>query len=302
VAINYNGSTLVDRFLAGIRVTDYAPLEVIVVDNASGDVSARMFAAHDNVHVVRSGVNLGYGRGCNLGAQHAHGELLLFMNPDVDLSTDTVSVLVRDLLSTPDAAIVCATTLEAGHHHERERRVEDVASMSASVMLVEREHFDALGGFDPWIFLYSEDTDLCYRTWLAGRRVLKDWDAVAVHDGGGTGGGQRWSAEQIKNGLYIHFKLRGWPATVRYTGRMLIKTLVRGIRLHDPGVLSAWAINARELPNTLAKRRAVRGAATQADRALLERLGAEHAYWARRSWRRRLALALRKRISAMRTP
>ena len=300
VAINYNGSALVDRFLAGIRVTDYAPLEVIVVDNASTDGSAQMFAADDDVHMVDSSVNLGYGRGCNLGAKYAHGELLCFMNPDVDLSADTISVLVRDLLGTPGAAIVCATTLVAGHRHDRRRYVEDVAAMAGAVMLVEREHFTALDGFDPWIFLYSEDTELCYRTWLAGRRVLKDWDAVAGHDMGGTGGGRRWSAEQIKNGLYIHLKLRGWPATVRYAGRMVLKTILRGLKLRDPAVLSAWTVNVRELRRTLAKRRAVRGSATPADRALLERLGAEYAYWSRRNWRRSVRRAVERRVSWVR--
>jgi N-acetylglucosaminyl-diphospho-decaprenol L-rhamnosyltransferase len=297
IAVNYNGSTQVDRFLAGVRASDYAPLEVIVVDNASSDDSATLFAAAEGVTVIESPENLGYGRGCNLGAEHAHGELLLFMNPDVDLHTDTISILVRDLLENPDAAIVCATTLDPGKQHERQRRVEDVAAMNATTILVERAHFERLGGFDPWIFLYSEDTDLCYRTWLLGRRVLKSWDAVAEHDVGGAGGGRRWSAEQIKNGLYVHIKLRAWPATVRYGTRMLAKTIVRGVRLRDPAIPNAWIINVRELPQTLAKRRATRGAATPADRDRLERLGAEHAYWARRSWRQETQRAVRRRLA-----
>jgi GT2 family glycosyltransferase len=297
IAVNYNGSSQVDRFLAGVRASDYAPLEVIVVDNASSDDSAALFAAAEDMMAIESPENLGYGRGCNLGAKHARGELLLFMNPDVDLHTDTISILVRDLLENPDAAIVCATTLDPGTQHARQRRVEDVASMNATTILVERTHFERLEGFDPWIFLYSEDADLCYRTWLLGRRVLKSWDAVAEHDVGGAGGGHRWSAEQVKNGLYVHLKLRAWPATARYGCRMLAKTAIRGVRLRDPAILSAWTINARELPQTLAKRRATRGTATQADRDRLERLGAEHDYWARRSWRTGVKRAARRRLS-----
>jgi GT2 family glycosyltransferase len=285
IAINHNGLSQVRRFLEGVRASDYSPLELIVVDNASTDGSCELYEADPAVRVVRSRENLGYGSGCNLGAEHAGGSLLLFMNPDVSLHPDTISVLVRDIRENAGAAVVCATMLEAGGSHERQAKVEDVAAMAGTAMMVDREHFEALGGFDPWIFLYSEDTDLCYRTWLAGRRVLKVWDAVAEHDVGGTGGGHRWSAEQIKNGIYIHIKLRAWPATVRYCGRMAAKTVVRGIKLRDPGVLGAWAVNVRELPATLRKRRRLRGAASAADRDLLERLGAEHAYWARRSWR-----------------
>ncbi len=296
VAVNYNGAALVERFLKGVRASEYAPLELIVVDNASSDDSAERFAAQEGVQVIASAENLGYGRACNLGAQHARGELLLFMNPDVDLHSDTVSVLVRELFANPNTSVVCTTMIEEGHHHERRIYAEDVASMEAAAMLVEREHFERLGGFDPWIFLYHEDNDLCYRTWLLGRRVLKAWDAVADHDVGGTGGGHRWSAEQIKNGLYVHLKLRGWPATARYAARMAAKTILRGVRLRDPAVLDAWRANAAELPQTLAKRRAIRGAAAPENRKRLERLGAEHAYWARRSWRVQLRLGLERRL------
>jgi N-acetylglucosaminyl-diphospho-decaprenol L-rhamnosyltransferase len=285
IAINHNGLDQVERFMAGVRASSYRPLELIVVDNASTDGSAERYEQCAEATVVRSAENLGYGRGCNLGAEHARGPLLLFMNPDVSLHADTIAVLVADLERTPGAAVVCATMLEAGFAHERSEKVEDVAAMAATTMLVERSHFEALGGFDPWIFLYSEDTDLCYRTWLLGWRVLKSWDAVAEHDVGGTGGGHGWSADQIKNGLYVHLKLRGWPATARYAARMAAKTLIRGVRLRDPRVLGAWTANVRELPLTLSKRRALLGAASAEDRARLERLGAEHAYWARRSWR-----------------
>jgi N-acetylglucosaminyl-diphospho-decaprenol L-rhamnosyltransferase len=296
VAINYNGAGLVERFLEGVRVSEYESLELIVIDNASTDDSAERFASHPEVRLVSSEENLGYGRACNLGAEHARGELLLFMNPDVDLHADTISVLVRELKRIPEASIVCTTMIEEGHHHERRVYAEDVASMEAAAMMVERAHFERLGGFDTWIFLYHEDNELCYRTWLVGRRVLKAWDAVADHDVGGTGGGHGWSGEQIKNGLYVHLKLRGWPATARYAAWMAAKTLLRGLRLRDPAVLDAWAVNIRELPATLSKRAAVRGAASAHDRERLERLGAEHAYWARRSWRVQLRLGLERRL------
>jgi GT2 family glycosyltransferase len=296
IAINHNGLDQVERFMTGVRSSSHQPLELIIVDNASTDGSAERYEACPEASVLRSVENLGYGRGCNLGAEQASGSLLLFMNPDVSLHEDTIAVLVRDLQQTPGAAVVCATMLEAGFSHERSDRVEDVAAMAATTMLVERAHFQALGGFDPWIFLYSEDTDLCYRTWLLGRRVLKSWGAVAEHDVGGTGGGHGWSADQIKNGLYVHLKLRAWSATARYAARMAAKTLIRGVRLRDPRVLGAWAANARELGPTLGKRRALLGAAAASDRERLERLGAEHAYWARRSWRTSALVAIRSRL------
>lgn len=298
IPIAYNSRDLLPRLLAGLRASEYSPLEIVIVDNASSDGTEAALADQDDVTLLRSEENLGYGRGCNLGAERAKGELLLFMNPDVDLWPDTISLLVRDLQQTPGAAVVCATTHDPGGSHERRSLVSDVAAMNATIMLVERAHFERIGGFDPRIFLYFEDTDFCYRTWLAGRRVLRSWEAVADHDLGGAGGGARWSGEQIKNGVYVCIKLRAWPAAARYTGRMALKTIVRGLARRDLSVLAAWEFNLRELPTTLAQRRELRGGANPADRARLDRLSAEHAYWGRRNWREGVVRALRARLGA----
>lgn len=298
VAVNHDGAELVESFMSGVERTSYEPLEVIVVDNASHDSSPEDFAAYEAVQLVRSATNLGFGGGCNIGAQRARGELVVFMNPDVVLAHDTIELLVADKRATPDAAIVFASLLVEGFEHHRSSRVEDVASMAAATMLVERAHFERIGGFDPWIFLYSEDDDLCYRTWLSGRRVVKSWNAVAEHSVGGAGGGRRWSAEQIKNGLYVHLKLRAWPAVLRFAGRALVKTLVRGVALRDRRVLAAWSRNVAELPATLSKRRTLRGAATPERLRLLERLAAENEHFSRRAWRRRLRMDLQRRFGS----
>ena len=65
-------------------------------------------------------------------------------------------------------------------------------------MLVEREHFERLGGFDPWIFLYHEDNDLCYRTWLLGRRVLKAWMRSPITTSGAPGAAMDGAASRSR--------------------------------------------------------------------------------------------------------
>jgi N-acetylglucosaminyl-diphospho-decaprenol L-rhamnosyltransferase len=298
VAVNYNGLELLDAFLESVATSDYAPVEVIVVDNASHDESVSFLHERGGVEVLVSPENIGFGRGCNLGARHARGELLLFMNVDIVLLPDTVRTLVRNLLDDPAIAISCATLIDPDvSERHREPRVHDVAAMAAATMLVEREHFDALGGFDPSIFLYFEDTDLCYRTWLAGRRVVIDKDALAIHERGGTGGGHSHSAQQIQNGLYVHLKSRSWRATMRFASRMVVKTVVRGVGRGDVSVVSAWTRNARDFPRTMSKRRATLGAASSADRAKLERLGIEHLYWTRRNWKEQAGKSARRRIA-----
>ena len=290
IAVNHNGAEVIEAFLASLEASEHPLAEVIVVDCASTDDSLERIRRGAWAATVVEAPNLGFGRGCNLGAERARGELLLFANPDVVLHPDTVSTLVRDLKSTPGAAVVCPTLLEPSHPtHVREARVEEVASMAFAVALVDRAHFQAIGGFDPAIFLYWEDTDFCYRTWLAGRKVLKAWDAVAEHELGGSAGGSSFAGEQIKNGLRVHVKLRSWPATARFAGRMAVKTVVHGVGARDPAVLRAWVEAARGLRRSLAARRRELGRATAADRARLWELCRAHDYWQRRAVRARIA-------------
>jgi GT2 family glycosyltransferase len=297
VVVNYCGEDVLGPFLDSVLDGPRPPREVIVVDNASTDGSLELLRARPGVRVVASPDDLGFGRGANLGATHATGELLLFANPDVILRDDTIACLARDLLATPGAAIATANLVEPDKPlPERTHQIEEVAAMSGALMLIERAHFDRIGGFDPAIFLYSEDTDICYRTVLAGRRVVKVWDAVGTHEAHGSGGGPRWSAEQIKNGLYVYLTARSAPAVVRYSGRMAVKTVVRGIRFRDPTVVGAWVATARRLPATLDRRRQIRGAAAPAERARLDRLAREHDYWQRVNWRRSIVAGLRRRV------
>jgi GT2 family glycosyltransferase len=297
VVVNYRSAEEVEGFVASLSTSEIAPHEVIVVDNASGDDSVARLSGRDDITLVASPINTGFGGGCNLGAAAATGDLIFLSNPDVRLRPGTLTALLRALRDDPRVAIACPDLLgEADASYVGKRYDEPVASMAGAAMLIDRAAFTALGGFDDHIFLYSEDADLCYRTWLSGRGVVKVWDAIGDHVAHGAGGGRQWSHEQIKNGLYVYLKLRDKRSLARYGVRMAIKTVVRGLRGRDPRVLSAWWSNLRDLRSTLAKRRAVRDGARPEDRARLDQLCLDHDYWVRTHYRRELVGVVRGRL------
>lgn len=297
VVVNYRSAGEVERFVASVRASAVPAHEVIVVDNASGDDSLARLQGRDDLRLIASERNTGFGGGCNLGAAAATGDLLLIANPDVRLRPGTLTALVRAMRSAPEIAIACPDLLSppfgdyAGRHY-----IEPVAAMAGAVMLIDRAVYDAVGGFDPRIFLYAEDTDLCYRVWLTGRSVVKVWDAIGEHDAHGTGGGRQWSHEQVKNGLYVHLKLRNRRSIVRYAGRMLLKTGVRGLRAREPRIVAVWWAVARDLPSTLAERRRLRGGARPEDVRRLDALCREHDYWSRVNWWRVARADARRRM------
>jgi GT2 family glycosyltransferase len=198
---------------------------VVVVDNASGDGSADV-ARRSGARVVEAGANIGFGPACNLGAEASTpSETILFLNPDAALvnGASAIASLLEVLDADPAVAAVAPALTgdgqEAFHlrklpspaslareaflvnkllpenagfraerYLDRARDVPfDVEQPAGAALLVRRDVFAALGGFDPaFTPAWFEDVDLCARIWKSGRRIRYVPSARATHVGGTT--------------------------------------------------------------------------------------------------------------------
>ncbi|SFK70197.1 glycosyltransferase [Methylorubrum salsuginis] len=188
--------------LAGVR------FEVILVDNASSPETRSLYPHLDGVTRIENAENTGFGPACNAGAERARGRFLLFLNPDVDLMPGAMAAMVAAFRDHADIGIVGARLVFPGgylqesgagfrddagltHPHGRgnldpltpeHAATRDVGYVSGAVLMIERALFETLGGFDPLFApAYYEDTDLCLRCHQAGRRVLVQPRATAIH-------------------------------------------------------------------------------------------------------------------------
>jgi GT2 family glycosyltransferase len=315
IVVAYNSAAHLPDFFTSLSTTRYPRYEVIVVDNASPDGTARYVAErHPEVRLLANAENAGFGRACNQGARAASGELLVFLNPDVAVTPDWLDILVRHMAEHPDAGIICPQTLYPDDRRPTtdDRRpnnnesfrlsssvlrpssfalrpssgVAETAAVPGAAMMVRRAAWRTLGGFDEAYFLYWEDTDLCWRAWLLGWRVLEDLEARVYHERGGSGGASRWDAERAKNALRTYLKTMRWRKAVPFAATLLAKTLVKIALRRSPSMLNAWAWNARHLGETLARRREL-ARARRIDPAVLEWLAAIHARRGRRERRER---------------
>jgi len=91
---------MLDSLPAAFGAVDY---ELVVVDNASGDDSAALAAAREGTRLVRLESNTGFTHAANVGARLGHGDLLLFLNPDVVCPPASMARLVDALASRPEA-------------------------------------------------------------------------------------------------------------------------------------------------------------------------------------------------------
>lgn len=210
VIVSFNARDLLTLTLYRLATQQFfagASFEVIVVDNASDSETQAVLDQLDNVEIIRNTKNLGYGPACNRGAAAARGRYLLFLNPDVDLMPGAIGALVKPFADATVGIVGAHLVFPGGYLQEcgaffrDDAQVthpyvrgnsnpllpegafqRDVGYVSGAVMAVDRTLFDELGGFDDLFApAYFEDTDLCVRCHQAGRRVIYQPKASAIH-------------------------------------------------------------------------------------------------------------------------
>ena len=215
--------------LAGLRGLS-GPAAILVADNASTDGTARWLAeTHPDVRHVRFDANLGFAEGNDRAvAEHVDTSWVWLLNNDTAVMPDALERLC-DALADGGAAAGARLVDWAGrrldfdggamswtgHGHAlgHGAPVSGTGESSApritffltgAALLVHRETFLALGGFDPTYFAYYEDVDLGWRMTLAGLDPLHVPAAVVRHRGGGSGralGGDRRARLHERNAL-----------------------------------------------------------------------------------------------------
>lgn len=207
--LNYRGERYLDGCLAALAKLDPAPSEYVAVDNASPDGSGDRLAAHPPTlagrpfRFVRAPGNGGYAGGHNLGARSAAGAYLAFLNVTVQPEPGWLRV-VPWLDAHPEVAFAMPATFRADGSERIEslgslirpsgqftvvgsgRReapappprpfVAEVTSVLGAAFVARRAVFQELGGFDESMFMYFEESDLCWRGWLRGHRSVAWFD------------------------------------------------------------------------------------------------------------------------------
>jgi len=211
VVVNYNGREHLQAGLPSLAALDWPAdaLEVILVDNASTDDSLTVTRGLlPQVRLLPQNHNHGFAPACNLGARAARGEYVAFLNNDARVPPDWLRAMTGPFAAPGGADLACVASkivswdgrlvdfvggalnvygrafqIDQGLPYD-ENRYHDARELlfaCGGAMLIRREVFLDVGGFDDDFVAYFEDVDLGWRLWLMGYRVVLAPDAVAYH-------------------------------------------------------------------------------------------------------------------------
>lgn len=242
VIVNYNTKDKLRQCLQALsnsNLEDVAGMEVIVVDNASSDNSPEMVGLEfPKVELVRNSKNVGFGSANNIGIRGALHELVLLLNSDAYVDSESIRTLVQVFddptvvaagpkLLNPDGtlqesscnrltlwAVYCEQMYlekifpssklfspywNSRWHHE----TSETEQVMGACLMMRR----GLELFDERFFLYCEDTELCKRLRRHGK-ILYVPESEVTHDLGSSSDSSRWRAIAFYNrGKELYFQI-----------------------------------------------------------------------------------------------
>ena len=237
---------LLRKCVEGIEQTRYPALDVIVVDNESRELETQTLLDDlrlRGVNVISAAGPFNFSALNNLAVAHARGGLLCFLNNDVEMtSPDWLTILVHQAIR-PDIGAVGARLLYAdgtvqhagvftgigggaGHAHrhqrhdergyfERSRLPQRVSAVTAACLVVAKDKFLAVGGFDEAHFPVAfNDVDLCLKLNTRGWQSLYEPRATLIHHESRSRGSDRAKSNRLRFAAELE-ALKGKWATDR---------------------------------------------------------------------------------------
>jgi GT2 family glycosyltransferase len=298
------GGPDLEACLASLAAQGYPGLEIVLVDNASP--AGSIPPAAGGVRVLRNEENLGFVGASNQGIEASRGELVLLLNDDTVVEPGALSALVDALDRHPEWGACQAKLLlmddparldAAGSFltptgflihrgifgpEERFTDSDEIFAAKGAALLVRRLALTETEAFDPEFFTYFEETDLCWRLWLAGWEVGFAADARVLHRLGATASGLPSAFVQFhsyKNRIRTLLKNLGplrvaWmlPYHIGLCMLLALWYLLRGRPGVAGAILRAIGWNVLHLRGTLCERRRVQGLRRLTDRVLMRRI------------------------------
>lgn len=274
VVVNYNAGAYLERCVRSVvEASEGLEVDLVVVDNASRDGSARLAAGrHPQVRLIENPTNRGLSAAWNQGARAVDAPWILFLNPDAEISRGDLGAFVKAGERRPDVALLGpvirnpdGTIYESGrgfpgimqavghaflgpfapgNRFTREYRQtswnrsteREVGWVSGAAMLIRRSAFEQVGVFDEAYWFYGEELDLCTRLRDAGWKVLATPQLEVMHVGGVSTGRSRRTHLMHSKSVYRYYRKHratGWRRPTLPLAWAALRARAELVALHE---------------------------------------------------------------------
>lgn len=231
IILNYNVRFFLEQCVLSVqKALQNIEGEIIVIDNNSSDDSCAMMQRRfPNVRLIENKENAGFPKGNNIGVAEAKGEYLCILNPDTAVAEDTFEKVLAFAQSKTDLGIVGCKLIDGtgkflpeskrgiptpfvaftkvvglyklsdyfGKYYARhlsENQTGKVDILVGAFMVMRRDLYNELGGFDENCFMYSDDIDLSYSVLKLGKSNYYFHETSVIHYKGES---------TVRDGLYM---------------------------------------------------------------------------------------------------
>lgn len=212
VIVNCNAKGYLRSCIHSVLNSDYPDLEIIVVDNGSEDGSLEFLEeiskSKQEINIIKNESNLGPSTARNQGIKRAKGKYIAFLDNDTKVhplwlkeaikvfeadpkigacqcklildDTDNIIDCVGEYLGQYGFLVQLVISGEEKDKGQYDHEIEILAAKSAGT-ITRRDVIEKIGGFDDDFFIYMEETDLCWRIWLHGYKVVLIPNSIVYH-------------------------------------------------------------------------------------------------------------------------
>jgi O-antigen biosynthesis protein len=211
IIVSYNVWEYLDKCIRSILLQEGVIPEIIVVDNNSSDGTVQnLETRYPQLKCIANKTNAGFSGANNKGIQEASADIIMLLNPDTEISNiDTLQKMRAGLLSDSQTGILAPKLtntdgsfqpsfwpfpgvidifMELFYLHLIKKKEEplepkQIEAAAGAALYMRKELAIEVGGMDANMF-WMEDTDLCYRVALTGKKIIYDPNVKIIHHGG----------------------------------------------------------------------------------------------------------------------
>ena len=289
IILNYNVRYFLEQCVLSVqKALEGIDGEIIVIDNASSDDSCEMMKIKfPHIKLIENNENLGFPKGNNIGVAQAKGEYICILNPDTVVSEDTFSKVLNSQLVTHNSQlgiIGCKLIDGAGNflpeskrgvptpwvaftkifglykisnyfgkyyaQHLSENESGKVDILVGAFMVMKRELYLEIGGFDENCFMYSDDIDLSYLVLKSGKSNYYFHETAVIHYKGES---------TVRDGTYMkrfreamqffykkHFKKSWFFDVMMQVGSFVFSLLKKNQQKNEVRIIDEYVVFSRE--------------------------------------------------------